>query len=315
MTDDSRSFVATLLGDGRSLLIVTALVLIGSGGFALFQSATGQFLPHDTQYLGMTAQELCKVAGCRVVHFMFHDRVSFGGALIAIGILYLWLTEFALRRGEEWAWWALLFSGTLGFLSFLVYLGYGYLDTWHGVATLFLMPCFAWGLIRTRKLVPHERGWRSLLAPGASMTPGRLCLVLTGAGILGGGLTIMTVGMTRVFVPQDFEYMRMTAEQIRGLNPHLVPLIAHDRAGFGGGLASVGLAMLLIVWCGRPSRHLWEAVLLAGSVGFVTAIGIHPVIGYNSVSHLAPAVAGSLMFVAGVLFYPSQTDGSASQDF
>ena len=32
---------------------------------------------------------------------MFHDRVSFGGVIIAIGILYLWLTEFPLktRRG------------------------------------------------------------------------------------------------------------------------------------------------------------------------------------------------------------------------
>ena len=61
----------------------------------------------------------------------FHDRVSFGGTLIAIGVLYLWLLEFPLRRGEEWAWWTLLLSGCLGFSSFFAYLIYGYLDLWH----------------------------------------------------------------------------------------------------------------------------------------------------------------------------------------
>ena len=69
---------------------------------------------------------------------MMHDRVSFGGVLLAIGVMYLWLAEFPLRRGEAWAWWALAVSGTAGFLSFLAYLGYGYLDTWHGAATLAL---------------------------------------------------------------------------------------------------------------------------------------------------------------------------------
>ena len=33
----------------------------------------------------MTADQLCGVDQCKIVHFMFHDRVSFGGSLIAIG--------------------------------------------------------------------------------------------------------------------------------------------------------------------------------------------------------------------------------------
>jgi hypothetical protein len=37
----------------------------------------------------------------------------------------------------------------VGFLTFLAYLGYGYLDTWHGVATLFLLPVFGVGLLRS----------------------------------------------------------------------------------------------------------------------------------------------------------------------
>src|SRR6266700_3910594 len=71
------------------------------------------------------------------------------GAMIAIGSLYLWMAEFPLRNGEAWAWWLFVLSGLAGFGSFLAYLGYGYLDTWHGVATLFLLPCYATGLYRS----------------------------------------------------------------------------------------------------------------------------------------------------------------------
>ncbi len=294
------SFVRTLIGDGRPLLILVALVLIGSGVFAIFQAVTGHFLPHDTAYLGMTAQQLCKLQGCRIVHFMMHDRVSFGGVLIALGTMYLWLLQFPMKRGEAWSWWAFLVSGVAGFLSFLTYLGYGYLDTWHGLSTLALLPLYIWGLARTWRNLGQPRGWRTLLAPGAHMSAGRLCLLLATIGIVGGGLTIMTVGMTSVFVPQDLEFMGIDVSAIRGIHPNLVPLIAHDRAGFGGGLASCGLVMMIAVWCSPLTRNLWEALFLAGLAGFSTAIGVHPVIGYNSVIHVAPAVAGALLFFAGL---------------
>ena len=103
-----------------------------------------------------------------MVHFMFHDRVAFGGVLIAIGTLYLWLTEFPLRRREEWAWWTLVAGGAIGFASFLAYLGYGYLDTWHGTATLGLLPMFGVGLWKSRPRATASSpaaGWRSILSP------------------------------------------------------------------------------------------------------------------------------------------------------
>ena len=55
----------------------------------------------------MSAADFYVRNGCRVVHFMQHDRTAFGGALVAIGILYLWLVTFPLREGESWAWWTL----------------------------------------------------------------------------------------------------------------------------------------------------------------------------------------------------------------
>jgi len=84
------------------------------------------------------------------------------------------------------------------------------------------------------------------------------------------------------------------------IDPHLVPLIAHDRAGFGGTLVSFGIAMFACMRYARPSRALWQALTIAGFAGFVTAIGVHPVIGYLSFSHLGPAVLGCAVFVVGL---------------
>ena len=83
-------------------------------------------------------------------------------------------------------------------------------------------------------------------------------------------------------------------------NPHLVPLIAHDRAGFGGALVSFGVAMFACVRWARSSRALWQALTIAGVAGFGSAVGVHPAIGYMSVSHLGPAVVGCIVFAVGL---------------
>ncbi|MGI4870366.1 MAG: hypothetical protein ACRYFX_04205 [Janthinobacterium lividum] len=304
--DGQPGFLSVLCGDGRRLLLFVGLSLVLSGGFALFLAATRQLLPHDVAYLGVVASKICGASDGRILHFMFHDRAAFGGAVIATGLLYMWLVEFPLRQGQAWAWWLLVLSGLLGFSSFLAYLGYGYFDTWHGTATLLLLPVFGLGLARS---FPHLRGVRhwhmlgraSFAGPWASRAGvGRACLLLMGLGMLAAGFTIVGVGMTSVFVPQDLHFMNLTVKQLMVLSPHLVPLIAHDRAGFGGALASCGAAMFFCVWCGPPTRSLWQALALAGTVGFATAIGVHPLIGYTDLSHLAPAFAGLLLFLVGL---------------
>ena len=304
---DDRGLLQALLGDGRPLLIFSGLSLVLSGAFALFLSATGHFLPHDVQFLGMNADQLCSIQGCRIVHFMFHDRVSFGGTLIAVGSLYMWMAEFPLRRGEAWSWWLFTLTGSIGFGSFLAYLGYGYLDTWHGVATLLLLPCFIIGLVRSYSFLPKPVPIGSLLQRSVSVRwsslfgLGQLCLLGTAVGMIMGGLTIMTVGMTRVFVPQDLTFMGIKVADLHAINPRLISLIAHDRAGFGGGICLCGIIVLFCVWCGTPSRSLWQVLCFAGVVGFSTAIGIHPIVGYNDFTHLAPAMLGAMMFTTGLL--------------
>jgi hypothetical protein len=296
---DDRDLVETLVGDGRPLLVLFALTLIACGVMAIFQAGTGHLLPHDSIYLGMDAHALCALQNCRILHFMIHDRISFGGVLVAVGVVYVWLAMFPLASADAWAWWTLACSGLAGFLSFLAYLGYGYLDTWHGAATLTLLPMFAAGLVRARSLrrvvVPPRR-----IDLRSTSGLGRALLMLAAVGITFAGLVIMTVGMTTVFVPQDLEFIGATRAAIGAIHPHLLPLIAHDRAGFGGALVSFGVAMCGILRYARPSRALWQTLAIAGVAGFSTAIGVHPAIGYLSVPHLAPAVLGAMVFAVGL---------------
>lgn len=287
-------------GDGRWPLRLMAVGLIVGGLVALLLAASGRFLPHDERYLGMTARELCSIHGCRVVHFMIHDRAAFGGVVVALGLAYLWLIEVPLRAGLSWAWWALLISGGTGFLSFLAYLGYGYLDTWHGAATLALLALFGAGMVgaaRPRGMVaipPVGMG-------GGRREPGRVVPLLACLGVTGAGMVITTIGMTAVFVPEDLAYLGVDVADLHAFNPRLVPLIAHDRAGFGGAMASAGLAMLAICWFARPDRALRGFLALVGVVGFGPAIGVHFAIGYTSFVHLAPATLGALGYLAGLV--------------
>jgi hypothetical protein len=291
-------------GDGRPLLAAGSVALIAAGGFAWFLAISNQLLPHDLAWLSISPAVLCSIADGRLVHFMDHDRAAFGGTLIAIGVLYLWLVRFPLAEGARWAWWTLAGSAGIGFLSFLSYLATGYLDTWHGVATLALLPLFGVGLWRTREVGvgSHDgRASESRNTSGDRALIGRGLLVLTGAGMVVAGLTITTIGALVVFVPQDLAFIGLDRAALDAIDAHLVPLIAHDRAGFGGGLATTGLLVLAVVWFGRPSRALWQALAVAGVAGFGAAIGVHGLIGYVDLSHVGPAILAACLFVIGML--------------
>jgi hypothetical protein len=305
-TSDEPGLVRLLVGDGRPLLLVCGLILLFAGVFALFIAVRGEFLPHDVAFLGMSPQDLCAVHGCRVVHFMIHDRVAFAGTLVAIGLGYLWLVAGPMSRGERWAWELLAASGVVGFASFLAYLGYGYLDTWHGAATGILAPLFLSGLLISRNRIPwraDDAGWFTWPAWCVSWRDrqclGRTLLLATACGMVGGGLTIVTIGMTRVFVPEDVEFMGVGKAELAALNPRLVPLIAHDRAGFGGAVCCCGVILAGIAWRAKFDRAARQTLALAGFAGFTSAIFVHPAIGYDDLFHLAPAVTGAALFVAG----------------
>jgi hypothetical protein len=144
LSREDRSLIGACLRDGHALLSTAALGLLAAGLFAWFLALSDQLLPHDLAWLTIDEAQLRSIADGRLVHFMAHDRAAFGGTLVAVAILDLWLVAVPLRAGRPWAWWALAFGGAVGFVSFLTYLGTGYLDLWHGLATLALLPSMRW---------------------------------------------------------------------------------------------------------------------------------------------------------------------------
>ena len=292
--------------DGIAPFILLGTILIFVGIFLIVQAATGHLLPHDLEKLGMSMEELSFFKDGKIVNFMFHDRVAFGGSLIAVGILYIWLAIFPLKNRESWSWWVLLYSGLYGFGSFLTYLGYGYFDSWHGAGTLLLIPLFIAGLYYSYLNQVQKFQVKSFLIKNKPFNLkskegiGNLCIAFTAFGLFAGGITIMIVGMTSVFVPQDFGYMQINVCGLEDINANLIPVIAHDRASFGGGIATIGVMLYCILWYATPTRILWETLAVAVSIGFYAAIGVHFFIGYLDFSHLLPAYFGLLTFCIGL---------------
>jgi hypothetical protein len=310
--NDGRSFVRLLVGDGRPLLGLFAVGLALAGGFAWFLSAVGEALPHELRFLGLTLPELRALADGRIVDFMTHDRVAFGGTLLAMGVLYAWLVSGPLARGEPWSWWVIAWTGLFGFASFVAYAGSGYIDSWHLTASLGLLAAFVPGLIVTRRRLRPGSARASWPAAGSRDGIGRRLIALTAFGLIGAGLTILALGSIMVFVPQDLIFIGFDRASLDALNPRLVPLIAHDRIGFGGGVATMGLIVLGCLRWAVWSRSLWQALAVAGAAGFGAAIGTHGLVGYLDMSHVGPAVAGALLFAAGMwLSWPSAAEPAA----
>jgi dihydroorotate dehydrogenase len=281
--------------------------MIVGGALAWLVAVTAVVLPYDEAFLGMTRAEIRQINE-RLLLFMSHDRISLAGTMISIGIIYLQLSLFGLRERVHWTRQVLLVSGSVGFSSFFLFIGYGYFDRLHAILSFILLPLFILA-VRTKAdkqletLPPqlhNDRYWHRALW-------GQLCFVIIGFGLTVAGLAISLIGITRVFVPEDLAYLCATPEMLRAINERLIPLIAHDRAGFGGALVSDGLAVLLIsLWGFRlGARWIWWMLLFAGIPGFASGIGIHYAVGYTDFWHLFPAFVAFLFFLAGlVLSYP-----------
>lgn len=291
-------------GWGWMLLLGIAMTI--GGLLAWLIAVTVVVLPYDVLFLGMGRQELDAVNRF-LLRFMMHDRVTLAGTMISIGLLYSLLAWFGLRRGQHWAKTAVMVSGGVGFSSFFLYLGYGYFDPLHALVAGLLLPSYLLAM-RTRDGLPssepvnlvNDRVW--LRAQW-----GQCLFVILGFALAIGGLVIALVGVSFVFVPTDLLYLCMSAEQLASINERLLPLIAHDRAGFGGALFSNALAVLAAsLWgIGEGRRWLWITLLLGGLPGFIAGLSIHFAIGYTSFIHLLPAYFALLLYVAGlVLLYP-----------
>jgi hypothetical protein len=290
-------FWTTLMGSGMLFGSLLALVI----------AATRVVLPYDEAFVGSSRAGL-RAINPKLLAFMAHDRVTLAGTMVAIGVMYVGLSVFGIRRGLHWARQSVFISALTGFISFFLFLGYGYLDTFHAFVTGALLQLLLLGVhARLGPYIPAARlDFRSDWIWRLSLW-GQLLLIIHGFALLAAGAAISAVGVTQVFVHEDLEFMRTTADALLAANARIVPLVAHDRATFGGMLLAGGWVFLLPALWGyrRGAAWLWWTVLIAGLAAYAAAIGVHFAVGYLSLMHLLPAFGGLALFLLGLaLSYP-----------
>ncbi|MFT5094400.1 MAG: dihydroorotate dehydrogenase [Porticoccaceae bacterium] len=281
--------------------LLLAVAMFGGGTLAMSIATTRVVLPYDEAFIGMTRDERCGIND-RLLPFLTHDRVTLAGTMLADGILYLALSLFGIRAGFQWARSTILISSMVGFFNFFLFLGFGYFDPFHAFVTAVLFQFILLAIHSNERLtmriaVPdlaNDRAWRLGLW-------GQLIYVVHGVAILVGGLVICSFGVTTVFVQDDLDFMRTSVEALATTSPRLIPLIAHDRASFGGMLISCGACVLLCALWGfrRGAAWLWWALLIAGLLAYGSTIAVHHAVGYTSLKHLLPAYGGLLALLLG----------------
>jgi len=203
----------------------------------------------------------------------------------------------------HWARKAIFISAFIGFASFFLFLGFGYLDPFHAFVTAVLLQFLLLGVHArlgadtptTAPSLRSDAAWRRGLW-------GQFLLIIHGLALLAAGATIATIGVTAVFVSEDLDFMQTTAEALRAANPRLVPLVAHDRASFGGMILASGWVFLLSALWGfrNGSAWLWWTMLAAGLSAYAASIGVHFCVGYTHVTHLLPALSGLALILVGM---------------
>lgn len=286
--------------------LLMGLSMLFGGLLAMAIAVTRVVMPYDESMAGLTRQQLADV-NARLLSFMTHDRVTLAGTMVAVGILYTLLAVHGLRRGAHWAYLSVACSALAGFVSFFSFLGFGYFDPFHAFVTAilfqFLVLTVHSELPAPQRAAPPElhNDWR-----WQANQWGQLLFVVHGATLIAAGIVISVIGMTSVFVPEDLEFMQTCAADLIEAHPQLVPLVAHDRATFGGMLVACGMATLLPALWGfqRGQAWLWRALMLAGNVAYGSTIAVHWCVGYQSLKHLLPAYGGwILLWVGGIASY------------
>ncbi len=293
--------IPSVINSGWVGIALVGAGLIVTGASAITVALTTVILPYDEKFLGITRAAMIQL-NPHLLPFMSHDRVTYAGAGMSNGLLFAWLCCFGAREGQHWAYLAARVSCAFGFASFLLFLGFHYLDPLHALVTFLMLPLFLWALIKR----PRSRAMRSSNVRNSSAWHksliGQLLFVGIGFGLVLAGFTICKVGTSTVFVPEDLMFMGTTAKELLCHNDHLLPTIAHDRAGFGGSLVTAGFAVLLTSLYGfrQGEGWVWWMLLISGLPGFLSTLGIHYAIGYTSFIHLLPAYIATVMFVSGL---------------
>lgn len=283
------------------------LFIVIGGLLALLFSMTTVVLPYDELFLEMTRESILTYNE-RIMLFMAHDRMTLAGTMISGGIVYMQLAKHGVKHGLKWAKQAIDIAAIIGFLGIFSFIGFGYFDWLHLIFWLILLPVYVYGYRKTKGVTgtasSKNRKNDLIFKRGVF---GQLAFVLLGFSFVLGGIIISIIGMTTIFVPTDLAYICMPAEMMNAFNENLLPVLAHDRAGFGSALLSVGLLVLMLSLWGfqQGNQWVWWTYLIGGLPAFWAGIYIHFAIGYTTFIHLLPAYVALGLYIIGlILTYP-----------
>ncbi|WP_085991284.1 hypothetical protein [Oceanobacillus senegalensis] len=281
-------------------------ILIG-GIIALYFAFTSIILPYDESFIGLTRADILQVNPL-ILAFMSHDRMALAGTMISGGILYIQLSRHGLKYGMHWARITFHSAAIVGFLGIFLFIGYGYFDWLHGLFWLILLPIY---------YVSFKEGKRITGTPYSSHGKndwtwkyglyGQLMFIILGFLIIVGGIVISIIGVSNVFVSTDLSFLCMSPQMLDRISTNLIPVIAHDRAGFGSALISVGLLVLMISLWGfrKGERWIWNTLCIGALPAFLAGIGTHFYIGYTTFIHLLPVYLLVIFYLLGLIFsYP-----------
>jgi dihydroorotate dehydrogenase len=279
------------------------LAITIAGFIAMIFSMSTVILPYDESFLGIFRKDILDFNPF-ILYFMAHDRMTLSGTMISGGIIYMQLAKCGVKYGLHWARKAINIAGIVGFLGILLFIGYGYFDWLHGLFWLILLPLFILGFYKSRNAKGSPSSTNLFDSPAWKWNLyGQLCFVILGASLAVGGVVISMIGVTQVFVPTDISYLCMPPEMLNEFNERLIPVIAHDRAGFGSALLSVGLLVLMLaLWGIREGESwVWWTFTIGAIPAFAAGIATHFIIGYTNFFHLLPAYFALLLYVIGVI--------------
>lgn len=279
------------------------LAIFIGGMIALFFALDTVILSYDEQFIGLTREELLLI-NPNILAFMAHDRMSLAGTMISASLLYMAIAYFGLRRGLHWAKVAFHSAAISGFLGILLFIGYGYFDWLHGLFWLLLLPIYVLSLRETKQHKASPQSWHDTNdSAWHHALYGQLLFVILGFALVIGGFVVSFIGITNVFVATDISFICMDAATLQAISDRLIPVIAHDRAGFGSALISTGILVLcLSLWGFRAGeRWLWYTLLFGALPAFVAGIGTHFAIGYTSFIHLLPLYFLVVLYVVGLV--------------
>lgn len=291
-----------LAREGWLWALALGLAMIFGGILATIFSLTSVILPYDVAATGLDGAAITAFNE-RLLHFMAHDRLTLAGTMVSLGALYVGLAWGGMRRGLLFAKEAIALSTLVGFISFLAFVGYGYFDQFHAFVAAVLFP------VAIQVVVGRDRPRRPPAVPDLHndgawrlAAVGQLTYVVQGVGLLAAGLAITLLGTTSVFVATDLAFLGTDAASIHAHHANLVPLVAHDRATFGGMLLATGCGVLVTALWGfqRGASWLWWTLALAGFPAYVATLWIHADIGYVDALHLSPVVIGLVLQLIGV---------------